>query len=45
MNGTVLTVLGPIDPAEVGPALLHEHLLNDIRDMVPEPTDPEARRL
>ena len=45
MIGKVLTVLGPIEPAEVGPALLHEHLLNEISAMVPVPTDPEARRL
>ncbi len=43
--GRILTVLGPIDPADAGPALLHEHLLNDIERMVPEPTEPEARRL
>lgn len=45
VEGQVLTVLGPVDPAEIGPALLHEHLLNDIRRMVPEPEDPDARRL
>lgn len=45
LAGRILTVLGPIDPAEAGPALLHEHLLNDIERMVPEPEDPEARRL
>lgn len=45
LAGRILTVLGPIDPADAGPALLHEHLLNDIRSMVPEPEDPEARRL
>jgi phosphotriesterase-related protein len=45
MNGTVLTVLGPIDPDELGPTLLHEHLLNVIDRMVPVPTDPELRRL
>lgn len=45
MIGKVLTVLGPIDPSEVGPALLHEHLLNEISAMVPPPEDPELRRL
>ncbi|CAN5776295.1 phosphotriesterase-related protein [soil metagenome] len=45
MEGTVLTVLGPIEPTEVGPTLLHEHLLNVIDKMVPVPTDPELRRL
>jgi phosphotriesterase-related protein len=45
LAGRILTVLGPIDPSEAGPALLHEHLLNDIERMVPEPDEPEARRL
>jgi phosphotriesterase-related protein len=44
-SGKVMTVLGPIDPAEVGPTLLHEHIVSDISSMVGEPTDPEARRL
>jgi phosphotriesterase-related protein len=35
-RGRVQTVLGPIDPAALGPALMHEHLLVDIR--------PPARR-
>src|SRR5690242_4854211 len=43
--GQVLTVLGPIDPAAVGPALLHEHIMSDISGMAPPPLDPEARRL
>jgi phosphotriesterase-related protein len=41
----VLTVLGHIDSTEVGPTLLHEHILSDISGMVPEPEDPELRRL
>lgn len=45
MDGTILTVLGPIDPADAGPTLLHEHLLNELSGMVAVPTDPEARRL
>jgi phosphotriesterase-related protein len=45
MRDKVLTVLGPIDPAEVGPALLHEHLINVIDRMVPVPTDPELLRM
>jgi phosphotriesterase-related protein len=45
MDGKVLTVLGPIEPPEVGPTLLHEHLLNEISAMVPVPEDPELRRL
>jgi phosphotriesterase-related protein len=43
--GQVLTVLGPIEPAAVGPALLHEHIMSDISAMAPPPDDPEARRL
>lgn len=30
-RGTVQTVLGPIAPADLGPTLMHEHLLCDIR--------------
>ena len=30
-RGTVQTVLGPISPADLGPTLMHEHLLCDIR--------------
>jgi phosphotriesterase-related protein len=44
-SGQVMTVLGPIDPSEVGPTLLHEHIVSDISGMVGEPADPEARRL
>jgi hypothetical protein len=29
--GEVQTVLGPIDPDDLGPTLMHEHLLCDIR--------------
>lgn len=45
MAGTVMTVTGPIDPASVGPALMHEHILQDLSSMVPVPTDPAALRL
>jgi phosphotriesterase-related protein len=45
LAGRILTVLGPIDPSDAGPALLHEHLLNDITTMIPEPEDPDARRM
>ncbi len=31
LRGRAQTVLGPIDPAELGPTLMHEHLLWDIR--------------
>jgi phosphotriesterase-related protein len=30
LRGTIQTVLGPIAPAELGPTLMHEHLLCDI---------------
>ena len=30
LKGKVQTVLGPIEPAELGPTLMHEHLLCDI---------------
>ncbi|HST39998.1 MAG TPA: phosphotriesterase [Conexibacter sp.] len=34
------TVLGPIEPAELGPTSMHEHLLSDLRVWAKEPTDP-----
>ena len=39
-RGTVQTVLGPIAPADLGPTLMHEHLLCDIRH--PAQRGPEA---
>jgi phosphotriesterase-related protein len=39
--GRVLTVLGPIDPAALGPTLMHEHIFIDFKappPMVPAPT-------
>ena len=39
-RGRVHTVLGPIDPADLGPTLMHEHLLCDIRH--PSQRKPEA---
>jgi phosphotriesterase-related protein len=39
-RGQVQTVLGPIEPDELGPTLMHEHLLCDIRH--PSPRRPEA---
>jgi len=37
-TGKIMTVLGPIDPAQVGHALMHEHLFSDftLPDMEPE---------
>jgi phosphotriesterase-related protein len=31
LRGRAQTVLGPVDPAELGPTLMHEHLIWDIR--------------
>jgi phosphotriesterase-related protein len=31
MGPRVQTVLGPIAPADLGPTLMHEHLICDIR--------------
>jgi phosphotriesterase-related protein len=45
VRGHVITVLGPIEPAEVGLTLMHEHVFIDLRDttFVP-PDDPELKR-
>jgi phosphotriesterase-related protein len=42
MRPTVMTVRGPIDPAHVGMALMHEHLLIDLSSVVALQGDPEA---
>ena len=42
MSGKVLTVLGPMDPAELGVTITHEHLLLDITCYVTEA--PEASK-
>ena len=45
MTGLVQTVLGPIDPGNLGITLPHEHLLVDlIRPYFSEPEDEEGRR-
>ena len=31
LRGKAQTVLGPIDPAGLGPTLMHEHLIWDVR--------------
>jgi phosphotriesterase-related protein len=44
LRGTAQTVLGPIDPGDLGPTLMHEHLLWDIRQpsmRKPEDLGPE----
>ncbi len=39
----VRTVLGDIDPVELGVTLVHEHLLSDLRGLFDEPTDHQLR--
>lgn len=41
----VQTVLGPVDPSELGPTMSHVHLTLDIRCWFAEPEDPELRAL
>ena len=40
MAGKAVTVNGPVDPGELGPALMHEHLFCDIAWWNPPPPDP-----
>lgn len=40
-----MTVTGPVPSSELGLTLIHEHLVNDIRSAVVEPTDPDLRFL
>jgi phosphotriesterase-related protein len=42
--GKVQTVLGLIDPADMGVTITHEHLLVDEAHLYHEPEDPEARK-
>ncbi len=44
LSGKAQTVLGPIDPSDLGPTTMHEHLLIDFRFMFREPEDPAARQ-
>ena len=44
-TGKVLTVLGPVDPADLGLTITHEHLLVDLSIVFVEPGDEEGRRL
>jgi phosphotriesterase-related protein len=37
LKGKVQTVLGPIDPAQLGPTLMHEHLLTDFTPFARRP--------
>lgn len=45
MAGQVQTVRGAVAPAELGPTLMHEHLLIDLRPIFDEPADPGERAL
>ncbi|MGP4014730.1 phosphotriesterase family protein [Saccharopolyspora sp. 5N708] len=40
-----MTVTGPVPSSELGLTLSHEHLVNDIRPVVAEPSDPDLRFL
>ena len=41
MSKTIMTVTGPIDPAELGICLTHEHITFDGAAFCPRPSDPE----
>lgn len=43
--GTVMTVLGPIQAADMGTTLMHEHLLNDCRCWWHKPKESSRQRL
>lgn len=45
MTGKVMTVLGPIDPAQVGIALPHEHLVSDLTAWWQEPAEATKKAL
>ena len=44
-TGRVVTVLGPVDPTDLGLTITHEHLLIDLGIVFVEPDDEEGRRL
>lgn len=44
-RGKIQTVIGLIEPSQLGPTLMHEHLLLDESQLAPPPSDPELRRL
>ncbi len=44
-RGKIQTVRGLIEPSQLGPTLMHEHLLLDESQLDPPPSDPELRRL
>ena len=41
--GTVLTVLGPIAPEDMGVTMTHEHLLVDETQLYHEPDEPDKK--
>ncbi len=43
MTGKVQTVLGPVDPEDLGPTLTHEHLLIDLECYFVEPEEASER--
>ena len=45
IKGKVQTVLGPVEPSELGPTTTHEHLLIDFRFMFREPEGEDAQQL
>lgn len=44
-SGKVMTVLGPIPSADLGPTLMHEHILNDCRCWWNPPATPDRQHL
>jgi phosphotriesterase-related protein len=44
-SGKVMTVLGPIAAAELGPTLMHEHILNDCRCWWSKPKERDRQYL
>lgn len=43
-QGMAQTVLGPVEPSELGPTTTHEHLFIDFRIMLQTPTEATAQR-
>lgn len=45
LKGHVQTVRGLVAPEQLGPTMMHEHLLIDLRPIFDEPKDPGERAL
>ncbi|MBI1776745.1 MAG: aryldialkylphosphatase [Proteobacteria bacterium] len=43
MRGKVHTVLGPIDPADLGATMMHEHILIHMKHIAKAPSEPSKR--